>query len=157
MMKVATQGPWLAFPGEARILQDMIQKSVHVLKERFPSLKILYMTSRTYGGYANTPLNPEPHAFETGFAIKWVIADQIAGKADLNYVPAKGEVRAPWLAWGPYLWADGLRGRKDGLKWESDDFENDHTHPSSKGQEKVVRLIDEFLKTDPIASVWYAR
>jgi len=36
------------------------------------------------------PLNPEPHAYESRFAVKWLIGDQIAGKAERNYDPAKG-------------------------------------------------------------------
>jgi hypothetical protein len=45
-------------------------------------------------------LSPEPHAYETDFAVKWTIADQIQGKPGLNLDPVKGAVRAPWIAWG---------------------------------------------------------
>jgi hypothetical protein len=158
MMKVATQAPALPFPWEPRFLEGLILKTVHVLKARFPDLKMMYLTSRIYGGYADVALNPEPHAFETGFAVKWLIADQIAGKSDLNCDPSRGAVRAPWLAWGPYLWADGVKGRKDGLQWFRDDMRaNDHTHPSARGREKVATLVDQFMKTDPTARVWYLR
>ncbi len=157
MLKVATPVPWLPFPGESRILQDFTRKTVHVLQDRFPNLKLLYLTSRTYGGHTDMPLNPEPYAFETGFAVKWLIADQIGGDPALNYDPSSGPVRAPWLAWGPYLWADGMRSREDGLQWHREDFGDDLTHPSDRGIEKVVTLIEEFLKNDPIAKRWYVR
>jgi hypothetical protein len=71
----------------------------------------LTLGQQFYGGYAETPLNPEPDSYETGFAVKDVIAAQIAGEPKLSY---RGRSRAPWLAWGPYLWADGLRPRSDG-------------------------------------------
>jgi hypothetical protein len=158
MLKVATHMPHLPFPWEPNFVREQAVKSVQVLKERFPNLKLLYATSRIYGGYANMALNPEPHAFETGFAVKWLIADQIAAKPELNYDPKKGEVRAPWIAWGPYLWADGMKGRKDGLKWLIDDLrENDRTHPSPQGCEKVSKLIGDFLKSDPTTKTWYVR
>jgi hypothetical protein len=89
----------------------------------FPNLKIAYLSSRVYAGYASTPLNPEPHAYETAFAVKWVIAGQIAGQPALNYDPAQKTVRRPWLAWGPYLWADGLKGRQDGLVYRREDLD----------------------------------
>ena len=158
MLKVATWQPWLPFPWEAKNLQSMEVSAVHVLRERFPNLKLLYVTSRMYGGYADIPLNPEPHALETGLAVKWLIGDQIAGKPELNFDAKKGPVRAPWMAWGPYLWADGVKGREDGLKWFRDDLRaNDHTHPSQQGCEKVSKLLTDFLKNDPTTKVWYVR
>ena len=66
-------------------------------------------------------------------------------------------MRAPWIAWDPYLWADGIKGREDGLQWFRDDLRaNDHTHPSEQGCQKVAKLIDQFLKKDPTARLWYA-
>ena len=158
MLKVATHLPSLPFPWEVNYLQDQEVATVHVLKERFPNLKLLYATSRIYGGYADMALNPEPHAFETGFAVKWLIAGQIGGKPELNYDPKKGAVRVPWIGWGPYLWADGLKARNDGLQWLPGDVrDNDHTHPSKTGCEKVAGLITDFLKNDPTTKTWYMK
>ena len=81
--------------------------------------------------------------------MKWAIADQIAGSADLNYDAAKGPVRSPWIAWGPYLWADGTKGRKqDSLVYLREDLGPDGTHPSESGRRKVALQLLEFLKTD---------
>jgi hypothetical protein len=152
----ANPGPNRPFPAEAKELQQNLADTLHVMQDRFPNLKIAYLSSRTYGGYATSPLNPEPHAYEGGFAVKWLIGDQIAGKAELNYDPAKGTVRAPWLAWGPYVWADGTRANKDGLSYVRADFgEQDGTHPSASGREKVAARLMGFLKTDPTAKTWF--
>jgi len=119
-------------------------------------LKIAYLSSRIYAGYATVPLNPEPHAYEGGFAVKWTIAGQISGSDDLNYDPARGSVRAPWLAWGPYLWADGVKGRKqDSLIYTREDVGPDGTHPSPQGREKVGRQLLDFLKTSPTSKPWF--
>ena len=129
---------------------------LHILHDKMPNLKIAYVSSRIYGGWAGAPLNPEPYAYVGGFATKWLIANQIAGNADLNYEAAKGPVNAPWVAWGPYLWADGLKGRRqDGLVWKREDVGPDGTHPSMPGREKVARMLLAFLKSDPTARLWF--
>src|SRR6476660_7324623 len=93
------------------------------LTERFPKLQIAYLSSRTYAGYAKTSLNPEPFAYESAFVVRWLIQDQMKGDAALIYDPAKGAVKSPILLWGPYLWANGEKGRKAGdLIWKAEDF-----------------------------------
>ena len=75
-----------------------------------------------------------------------------------NYDLAKGAVRAPWLAWGPYFWADGVKSRSDGLQWLKEDLQNnDHTHPGPKGREKISAMLLDFVKTDPTARVWFVK
>lgn len=154
-LKQANAGPSRSFPAEARKLEADIIATLHNLSDRFANLKITYLSSRIYAGYAVTPLNPEPHAYESAFAVKWVIARQIAGQPELNFDPAKGTVRSAWLAWGSYLWADGVKGRKDGLTYVRSDLGSDGTHPSISGREKVAKQLLSFLKSDPTSRPWF--
>jgi hypothetical protein len=156
-LKQANAGPSQPFPAEAKKLQADLQATLQNLSAKFPNLKIAYLSSRTYGGYASTPLNPEPHAYESGFAVKWLIADQISGAPALNFSPARGAVRAPWLAWGPYLWTDGTQGRADGFTWPREDCGPDGTHPSETGRRKVGAALLQFLKNDPTAQPWFVQ
>ncbi len=155
-VKQADARPTEGFPKYAQKLQGELANIVRVLHDRFPNLKLTYLTSRTYGGYAKTPLNPEPYAYESGFAVKWLIEQQIDGDQSLNYDPAKGPVKAPWLSWGPYFWANGKTPRADGLSYEESDFSPaDGTHQSPAGQSKVGKLMLQFFKTDSTAKVWF--
>ena len=136
-VKQADIRPTEEFPKHARKLQAELARIVQVLHARFPNLKQAYLSSRTYGGYALTPLNPDPFAYEGGFAVNWLIEQQIKGDASLNYDAAKGKVVAPWLSWGPYLWANGTTRRADGFFfYEQSDFGGDGTHPSESGRMK---------------------
>jgi hypothetical protein len=154
-MKYAYGQPTRPFPAEPKKLQGLLVQVLQTLKQRFPNLEIAYLSSRSYGGYVRVSTSPEPHAYETGFAVKWLIADQIAGSPELNYDAAKGPVLSPWVTWGPYLWADGVKGRKDGLVYLRDDYVEDGTHPSMSGGEKITKLLMDFLKTDPTARPWF--
>ena len=73
---------------------------LHTLKQRFPNLRIVYLSSRIYAGYAMGSLNPEPYAYESAFAVRQLIQRQMKGEPSLNYDQSKGEVRAPLLLGG---------------------------------------------------------
>lgn len=145
-------------PKHTNELAGHVETILHRLKHRFPNLRIAYLSSRIYGGYATGGLNPEPYAYESAFAVRSLIREQIEGDGDLNFDSAKGDVRAPLLLWGPYLWADGEKGRKgDDLVWTREDLGPDGTHPSDSGRDKVARLLLDFFKTDPTAKAWFLK
>ena len=130
------------------------KRIMNEIKTRFPNVKLCYMASRNYGGYASTQLNPEPYAFWTGWAVKQVIEDQINGDAQLQYSGAGAN--APWISWGIYLWADGTTPRSDGLTWICPaDYDPDGTHPSLIGEQKVANLLLNFFSTDSTTTPWF--
>lgn len=146
------------FPKHAKVLQENLGKGLGNLKRKFPNLRLAYFSSRIYAGYAKTNLNPEPFAYETAFAMRWVIQDQIAGRPELNFDAALGEVKSPLLLWGPYLWADGRTARKaDGLTYVEEDFTNDGTHPSPAGRQKVAAQLLKFFKTHATTKGWFVK
>ncbi|MBI4535897.1 MAG: T9SS type A sorting domain-containing protein [Ignavibacteriae bacterium] len=152
-VKEANASPMQAFPRHAQILDSQFVLIARILKARYPNIRLAYWSSRTYGGYANTALNPEPYAYESGFAVKWVIEKQINGDTSLTY--SGSDARAPWLSWGPYLWADGLVPRSDSLIWLCSDFQADGTHPSNAGRLKVAQMLLRFFKTDSTTVGWF--
>jgi len=157
-VKEAMAGPTLPFPADAIELQGYLRAIAIVLKDKFPNIELAYYSSRIYAGYATgvSQLNPEPYAYQSGFSVKWMIEAQIGGNdPGLNYRPDNGPVEAPWLSWGPYLWADGLVPRSDGLIWECVDFQNDGTHPSESGRTKVATQLLDFFTTDPTTTPWF--
>jgi Cu/Ag efflux protein CusF len=156
-VKLANVGPSGELTEHGRKLQRDTLAVLHNAKARFPNLRIAYLGSRIYGGWATTRLNPEPYAFEGAFAARWLIQDQARGSAELAYDAAGGGAKAPLLLWGPYLWGDGLTPRADGLVWERADFVADGTHPSTSGRRKVAELLLKFFKTEETAKGWFAR
>jgi hypothetical protein len=155
-VKEANASPTQAFPRHAQILDSQFVLIAHILKSRYPNIMLAYWSSRTYGGYATTNLNPEPYAYESAFAVKWTITRQINGDTALTY--SGPNARAPWLSWGAYLWADGLVPRSDGLTWICDDFvTSDRTHPSTSGRLKVAQMLLNFFKSDTTTKGWFLR
>ncbi len=161
-LKVANPGPISSLPAQnadAYRLVTQMGNIVRAMKAHYPNLRIVYISSRIYAGYATTTLNPEPYAYESGLAVKWVVQAQIdqmrngrldSRAGDLNYSSV-----APWLAWGPYLWADGMNPRSDGLTWARSELSGDGTHPAQSGQEKVGALLLSFLKQEATARSWF--
>jgi hypothetical protein len=145
------------FPSDMTGMQGNYESMMNNLHTLFPNLTLAYFSSRIYAGYSNgiKTINPEPYAFESGFAVKWAIQDQLNGNANLNYKASLGTVMAPWMSWGPYYWADGLLGRSDGLVWTCQALQADGTHPSTAGQLKVATQLLNFLKTDDTTTPWF--
>lgn len=145
-----------AFATYPDALKIKFRATMQVLKRRFPNLKLCYISSRIYAGYATTPENPEPYAYYTGWTIKRLIEDQMAGDTALAFSGSR--IRAPWLAWGPYLWADGTTPRSDGLTWLCpNDFNSDGTHPNATGRQKVADMLLKFFTTDSTAMPWFLK
>jgi hypothetical protein len=135
------------FPADAKGLKRDLVSMVGILRAKFPNLRLIYLSSRTYGGYGTSNFNPEPYSYDGGFGVKWLILDRIRGK-----------LTGPWLEWGPYLWTNGEKGRKDGLVWNcSDTAPADGMHPSDTGQAKVAKLLLHFFTTDPTARCWFVK
>jgi hypothetical protein len=151
-------GPSGTFPSDMTKLQGNFESIAQNLLTKFPNIKIAYFSTINYTGYSNglKNLSNEPYSYETGFAVKNAIQDQINGNANLNFDPSKGPVLAPWIAWGPYYWANGMLPSSDGLVWTCQDLQNDGTHPSDPvGRVKVSTQLLNFLKTDDTSSIWF--
>jgi hypothetical protein len=162
-LKEADAGPTMSLPSanaDALQLERHLGNIVRACKSRYPNLQIVFLSSRIYAGYATTTLNPEPYAYESGFSVKWLIQAQIQQMATGHVDPIAGDLNyytgaAPWIAWGPYLWADGLNPRSDGLIWQQQDFAADGTHPSASGQQKVGRMLLDSLLASPFSRTWF--
>lgn len=161
-VKVANPAPSVSLPAanaDAYTLLAQLGDIVRSVRQRYPNVRQVFLSSRIYAGYASTMLNPEPYAYESGFAVKWLIQAQIEQMAGGPIDPIAGDLDfegvAPWLAWGPYLWADGITPGPLGLTYECSDLQNDGTHPSQSGQEKVADRLLAFMLTSPLTMPWF--
>jgi hypothetical protein len=94
---------------------------IRLAKEKFPNLKILYLYTRAYGGWAITTLAPEPNAYEYGFSAQWLV------RAQINQADNGGAVStvdgnlaysaAPVVLFAPYQWASGATANSEGTVW----------------------------------------
>lgn len=155
-MKQADADPREGFPDYARRLEREQLRILEIVHDRFPNCGLAYLSSRTYGGYATTTLNPEPFAYESGFAVKWLVERQIAGDPALAFDATQGKARVPWISWGPYLWANGATPRADGLVSRREDFRaDDGTHHSAAGAKKIGSKVLDFFMTDTTTRPWF--
>ncbi len=64
-IKEADSMPTGPFPREPKKLQSELAAIVRILHGKFSNLRLAYLSSRIYAGFAAGPLNPEPHAYES--------------------------------------------------------------------------------------------
>jgi hypothetical protein len=116
------------------------------MEGRYSNLQMIYFAGLKYGGYIMDRPVSEPYSYETNFAVKWLIEERTADWS--------GE--GAWLAWGPYMWTDGLRGRSDGFIWRCEYHALDgHTGPL--GAKVLAGLLLDFFKTNETARPWFVR
>jgi hypothetical protein len=162
-VKVANAGPTSSLPAPTADAYRLVTQTGNILralKVRYPNIRQAYLSSRISAAYAQTPLNPEPYAYESAFAAKWVIEAQIRQMRTGQVDPRAGDLdyvagAAPWVGWAAYLWADGANPRSDGLVWLPSDFAADGTHPSASGRAKVGQLLLDFFEQSDLARCWF--
>ena len=163
-VKEADAGPTVSLPSasaDAYTLEARLAAIARAVKTRYPNVEQVFFSSRIYAGYASTTLNPEPYAYESAYAVKWLVQAQIAQLATSGHPPdpVAGDLDyttvAPWIAWGPYLWADGTTPRSDGLTWVCGDFASDGTHPVTSAIQKVGGLLLDFFLSAAVTQSWF--
>ncbi|HVF39037.1 MAG TPA: hypothetical protein VM939_03985 [Gemmatimonadaceae bacterium] len=144
---------------DAYLFMSVLGQTIRTLKVRYPHLQLVFISSRSYRGYAADSA-AEPFAYEEGFSVKWVIDSQMNEMRGAPANPRVGSLdfvrkTAPWIGWGPYLWADGAATRSDGVQWERADFEEDGVHPSQSGENKVAAILLAFFKNSHHTRCWF--
>ena len=142
-LKQAIAQPRGDFATSSGELERSLSTIVANASARYPNLAQVFLSPRTYAGYATTALNPEPYAYESAWAVKRLVERSVREPA-----------ARPWLGWGPYLWTDGTKGRADGFTWTCADVAADGTHPSQSGQAKVAQLLQTFFNGSEFTP-WY--
>jgi hypothetical protein len=147
------------FPTDMTTLTTDYETVLTNLHTLFPKLLMVYFSSRIYAGYSNgvAKINPEPYAYESGFAVKNAIEDQYSGSG-ICAGNGCSPIVAPWVSWGPYYWANGLQASENGMVWTCQDLQADGTHPASpSGDLKVASQILSFFKTDVTTTPWFLK
>lgn len=136
----------LTLPDPGADYYDLVD-NISALSERigqeFPAVQAVFHTSRIYAGWAAAQqTRGEPMSYEGGLAINAAIERWQTGQ-----IP-----NAPWIGWGPYLWANATTPNSQGVFWTQDDFrDGTNHHPSDAGQIKVADALHGFfMKFD-----WY--
>ncbi len=144
------------FPGHAQVTKDLLKQRILQLKQQFPNLKIVYLSSREFGGWSCPPAFTgsaagyrEPVAYEEAFPMKWLIEDQINGDPSLSFEGAGAP--APWLCWGPYVW-DPAKAYPQAW-WSA----VDGVHPCENSADALAAQWYNFLMADPTSMPWLAK
>jgi hypothetical protein len=123
------------------------RQALLTLVAHYPNVQLIFLSSMPYGGYQPPigGLHPEPHSYDHGLIMRELITEHLKG----TLLPGR------WIEWGPYLWADGLVPRSDGLTWACSDYVNDGCHPTAAGGTKVAEMLSGFFRHDPVAKMWF--
>ncbi len=142
------------FPQHVDLLADDWTALLQLLRVHLPNVQLAFLSPVHWQGFAWFAPSTEPYYFEQGFAVREVIARQLAGAPELAYEVDTGIAPAPWIAWGPYFWVDGEEPRSDGLKMACSDYLWDGSHLDVGGREKLGARLLHFVKSDRACTRW---
>ena len=78
-MEHAQKGPSGEFRESAHLLQSFLTDIAQNIIQKFPNCQIAFLSSRTHAFTTTLRQNPEPYAYEGGFANKWTIETKLMG------------------------------------------------------------------------------
>jgi len=144
----------ISWPYRPNLIKSDLQTCLRIFKQKFPNLKVVYVLGRTktFGSIATWNREPSPYYF--GWGCKWAIEDQINNVPGTEYKDSNAV--SPMLAWGFYEWADSIPRTTDGFSWTASQTA-DGLHANDAGQDSLTTRFQNFLLTDPYASIWYAK
>ncbi len=139
-----------AFPDKSLEMEESYIQFINRAMEYFPNLKIMYISSRHWGGFADTTITEyyslaEPASYQNSWSVKWTVESQINGTDPrLQYKGANP--KAPYILWGPNFWCDGeLKRMWDDKKYvcELSFDEDDGYHLSDQQDSKdALDILD---------------
>ncbi len=162
MMVTSRVDTILVWPFQPQEVANKYEQLMPVLLAKFPNLKQVYVSGFNYGGYADPEkefydMIVEPSSYWNNWSVKFLVERQIDGDPDLKFT--EPDRMAPWIGWGPHIWADGTRANQvDKLRWVCEaDYKPDGGgyHLSNSGKDKVGKLIYNFFKGSEVAADWF--
>lgn len=121
--------------------QKLMASHIDRATKELTGLEQIFISSAVYSNYAQQGApRTEPGAFLEGVAVD-------------EFVRANKD-SSVWIGHGPYLWADGMNPRGDGLVWRCEDFDLDGVHPGPLAEKKVAAMIHHFLVHSPVTG-WF--
>jgi hypothetical protein len=112
------------------------------VRAKFPAVRAVYTTSRSYGGFAGSGSpRGEPQAYEEGHALN-------------TWLERNAMTDGVWQGWGPYIWAPACASsvtNGSGVCYVREDYRDDGVHPTTAGELTIARMIHDRFRREP----WY--
>ncbi len=146
------------FPSAPLQLVNEYKKLLQIILIKYPNVKIAYINSRAYSGYADNSAGPglwAPRDYYNSWAVKWVIENQITNATGFDYTGSNPSI--PFVDWATNSWANGNIPKLDGFFWDCvNDFgPSDGLHLSTLGEKKVGQRLFNYFSTDTTSKIWF--
>ena len=110
--------------------------------EKMPYVSTVFVSGRSYGGFATNIERGEPYSYENNLAIN-------------EWVQNNPSVKGVMYMLGPSLWGPNCANATNLSQfcYQRSDYSPDGVHMSMQGRSKVVRILNEFF----IDYEWYSK
>jgi len=143
------------FPRAPQQLMSDMRTLLVTMKQKFPQLKIVYLSGRAFSGFAQAAANEVgkgllyPRDYYNGWTMKWMVEKQIANEAGYTLSDI------PFITMSTYLWSRGANPRNDGFFLDCIlDVGPDGLHLTAAGEQKAGQQLYQFFFSDPTSVGW---
>ncbi len=145
------------FPSAPISLINDLKILLQTLKQKYPNLRLCYLSARAYSGWASSSLGKgleHPRDYYNGWACKWLIDSAAAGKDGFIYKGNGAQIALP--LYSTYMWTNRGDTRLDGFSVDCNtDIGNDGLHLSAAGEMKLGAQILSFFAGDSSSVPWF--
>lgn len=132
---------------------DMIERVIKTALVKYPSVRVVYLSSPRYAGLSKDPNFQEPQSYEVAFAIREIINRQERG--ELSFRQDNSSLTSePALLWGPYMWSNDTSGNGS-FSYKPERYAENGLILTIQGKQRYAVDLFDFWDSYEFSKSWF--
>lgn len=132
---------------------DMLERVIKTALVKYPSVRVVYLSSPRYAGLSKDPNFQEPQSYEVAFAVREIINRQERG--ELSFRQDNTSLTSePALLWGPYVWSNDTSGNSN-FSYKPERYVENGLILTIQGKQRYAVDLFDFWSSYEFSKSWF--